>query len=330
MSEDNILEPYVSIVVPIRNEEKNIIKFIEQLEKQTYPKEKFEVIFADGKSNDNTVRLIMENTQKSSLQIRCYQNEKKNAPSGMNLGISKAKGTVIIRMDAHTVYDEKYIQKNVYYLTHNYGDNVGCPIDTVGVGFFGEAIAYVLSTKFGVGNSKFRTSREAGLVDTVPFGCFYKRLIEKIGNFDETLPRAEDNDFNYRIRQLGGKVYQFNDIISTYYSRTSIADLVKMAYGNGKGIADLMKKDKKAISMRHLIPFAFFMCNVLGIVVIVLNVDFIIKIYLLIMGLYVLLDCIFSFKGLRVISLSQVMVSLILYPIFHFSYGIGTMNGIVR
>ena len=329
MNSNSFSEPYVSIVVPIRNEEKNIRKFIEQLEKQTYSKEKMEVIFADGDSDDNTVQIIKDYIQRSSLRISCYQNEKKNAPSGVNLGISKAKGTVIIRMDAHTVYDVKYVEKNVYYLTHDYGDNVGCPIDTVGVGVVGETIAYILSTKFGVGNSEFRTSRKAGETDTVPFGCFYRELIDKIGNFAETLPSAEDNDFNFRIREFGGKIYQFNDIVSTYYSRTNIADLVAMAYGNGKSVADLMKKDKKAVSMRHLIPFAFFMGNLVGILSVLLKIKLIRKIYLSVMGIYIFLDCFFSIKGIGNISVLQAVISLILYPIFHLSYGFGTLKRIV-
>lgn len=322
--------PYVSVVIPIKNEERYLPRFIECIENQTYEPSRMEVIFADGGSTDATVEMIHSFMEKSKRTVRFVLSEKQNAPSGVNAGIKAACGEIILRMDAHTIYDSKYVAYNVRYLTEGYGDNVGCPIMTCGIGIVGQAIAYVLSSKFGVGNSNFRVSKEGGYVDTVPFGCFYKTLIDKIGYFDETLPRAEDNDFNHRIRKSGGKIFMFGEIESTYYSRDSIGKLIQMGYSNGKGIADLFRKDRKAVGLRHLIPFAFFAMNVVGILVSILRVPVLPLLYLAVMLLYALLDLVFSFKSLKELSICSALLCIILYPIFHISYGIGTVIGFIR
>ncbi len=330
MSEQMQVLPYVSIVVPIKNEERYLPQFMECIEKQTYDKTRMEVIFSDGKSTDATSEIIHSYMDNSKLVIKYMVNENENAPSGVNVGIKAASGEVILRMDAHTIYDHKYVEWNVHYLINGYGDNVGCPIETRGEGTIGKAIAYVLSSKFGVGNSNFRVSKGGGYVDTVPFGCFYKALIDKIGYFDETLPRAEDNDFNHRIREKGGRIYMFGEIQSIYYSRDSIDKLVRMGFANGSGIADLMRKEKRAVGIRHLIPFAFLCMNVVGVVLAVCQVPILPLLYAIAMCFYGVLDLLFSIKSIKEQSVCSAALCVILYPIFHLSYGFGTLVGIIR
>ena len=86
----------------------------------------------------------------------------------------------------------------------------------------GKSISYVLSSKFGVGNSKFRTNSKSGYVDTVPFGTFKKEIFDKIGYFDERLERNQDSEFNNRIVRKEGKIYLFNDISIIYHPRERI------------------------------------------------------------------------------------------------------------
>ena len=321
---------FVSVVIPIKNEEKYINKFLKCLTEQTYSKSNMEFIFCDGNSIDKTLSILKKFQNESGFKVIILNNEKQTAPSGVNLGIKNAKGDIILRLDAHTIYPKEYIEKNIYYLENSDADNVGCPINTVGKGVMGKAIAHICSSRFGVGNSKFRISNYKGYVDTVPFGCFRKELIDKIGYFDENLPRSEDNDFNYRIRKYGGKVLMFSEISTEYHSRTNISEFCKMGINNGKGIIDLFRKEKKSISIRHLIPLFFVLGNIMGLILSFFKVPYLIELYFLVLLIYFILDIFYSFIKVSSLGFLTSVICIFLFPIFHLCYGIGSLIRIVK
>lgn len=248
----------VSIIIPVYNEEKYINGLIESLKKQDYDKEKFEVIFIDGNSKDKTIDIIKEKVNlEENDKYKILVNPDKITPKSVNIGIKEAKNEIIIRLDAHSEYPSNYISKCVYYLNNTDADNVGCLCHPEGKTRIGKAIANVVSSKFGVGNSSFRTENESGYVDTVPFGTFRRELFEKIGYFNEELPRSEDNEFNYRIRKNQGKVYLFNDIEVIYYPRDTILKLMKMGFQNGKWATYTGYIIPGSMGIRHFIPLVF-------------------------------------------------------------------------
>ena len=248
----------VSVIIPVYNEEKYIKGLIESLKKQDYDKEKFEVIFIDGNSKDKTIDIIKEKVNlEENDKYKILVNPDKITPKSVNIGIKEAKNEIIIRLDAHSEYPSNYISKCVYYLNNTDADNVGCLCHPEGKTKIGKAIANVVSSKFGVGNSSFRTENESGYVDTVPFGTFRRELFEKIGYFNEELPRSEDNEFNYRIRKNQGKVYLFNDIEVIYYPRDTILKLMKMGFQNGKWATYTGYIIPGSMGIRHFIPLVF-------------------------------------------------------------------------
>lgn len=248
----------VSVIIPVYNEEKYIKGLIESLKKQDYDKEKFEVIFIDGNSKDKTIDIIKEKVNlEENDKYKILVNPDKITPKSVNIGIKEAKNEIIIRLDAHSEYPSNYISKCVYYLNNTDADNVGCLCHPEGKTRIGKAIANVVSSKFGVGNSSFRTGTESGYVDTVPFGTFRRELFEKIGYFNEELPRSEDNEFNYRIRKNQGKVYLFNDIEVIYYPRDTILKLMKMGFQNGKWATYTGYIIPGSMGIRHFIPLVF-------------------------------------------------------------------------
>lgn len=198
MTEQN---KFVSIIIPVYNEQKYIDGVIQSLISQTYPLDKMEWIFIDNLSTDKTVEII--NSYKESYPITLLTNPKKKVPASLNLAIKMAKGEYIIRMDAHASFNNDYVEKCVYYLNTTDADNVGGVAETKANGFVGGAIAKMLSSKFGVGGSDFRVGEGNKYVDTVPFGAFRREVFEKVGLFNEKLLRSEDNDINSRIRKAG-------------------------------------------------------------------------------------------------------------------------------
>lgn len=313
----------VSVIIPVYNEEKHIRRCLESLKTQTYPIDKIEFIIIDGGSRDNTVSVIKE--FENDLSIILLHNEKRIVTYALNIGIDNARGNYIVRMDAHAEYEKNYIEKCIYYLETADADNVGGIAITKGSGFVGSANADILSSKFGVGNSGFRTGAESGYVDTVPFGAFRKELFEKIGKFNVNLPRSEDNDLNSRIRAAGGKVYLAADIKFTYFCRDTVSGILGQAIKNGNALFLTLRKNPEAMSFRHYIPFLF----VLSLIALPL-LSLINPLFLYLLGIeaafYILLDSYFSFCF--VLDLKS-LYKFFMFPVFHISYGIGSLLGLV-
>lgn len=318
---------FVSVVMPLYNEEKYIVKCIDSLLLQDYPKDSMEWIFVDGGSEDKTVEILREYQDRYPKLIKVFKNPHKIVPYAMNIGIKSSVGKYIIRLDAHADYATDYISKCVYYLENTDAENVGGVAETRSNGFMGNAIAKMLSSKFGVGNSQFRTNGESGYVDTVPFGAFRREVFSKYGGYDERLVRNQDNEMNFRIRKNGGKIYLSDDIRLSYYCRDSVKGICEMARKNGMWNIITMKLCPGSMGLRHFIPF-LFVVSVLGLGVL----GFVHSIFWVLLGielfLYLLSDIIFSIKHTKLVK--EFFALLMLFPVFHISYGFGSMLGVTK
>lgn len=317
----------VSLIAPVYNEEKYIEGFIDSILKQDYNYKLIELIFIDGNSTDKTKELIVNKMKTARISYKILTNTKRITPISLNIGIKKAKGNIIIRLDAHSQYPENYVSKCVYYLNTTGADNVGCLIETVSEGYIGQAISNVLSSKFGVGNSKFRTNAKSGYVDTVPFGTFRRDLFNKIGFFDERLRRNQDSEFNNRIIKNGGKIYLFDDIKIIYHPRDTIKKLISMAVLNGKWNLYTNYIVPGSMKLRHFIPFVFVLSIIFGIALFFTDFIIIKILFIIELILYFLLDMIFSLKDIKKHGILVSILMFIIYPIFHIMYGVGTFLG---
>lgn len=257
----------LSVICPIYNEEKYIAKCIDSMLEQDYPKEDLEIILVDGMSTDNT-RKIVEGYVSNYPFIKLIDNPNRIAPWAMNIGIKEAKGEVIMRLDAHATYEKNYFSALAYGLSKYNADNIGsvCKTDVLNKTPKTLAIKEVLSNKFGVGNSTFRTGIEGVQeVETVPFGCWRRDVFDKYGYYDTRLVRNQDIELNKRIIRGGGKIVIIPDTFCTYLARETYKALAKNNYGNGKWniLTVYYTKEMRSLSLRHFIPLAFVLSLIL-------------------------------------------------------------------
>src|SRR5438445_576499 len=200
--------PFVSIVVPCRNEAQYVRSLLDSILANEYPRDRLEVLIVDGMSDDGTRSVIWSYSRRHPV-IQLLDNPNRTTPCALNLGISRARGTIIMRMDAHAEYPPNYIADLVAWLERTGADNVGgacltLPADATATA---RAIAAALAHPFGIGNARFRLGTdEPRDVDTVPFGCFRRDVFERVGLFDEELVRNQDDEFNFRLLRAGGRV----------------------------------------------------------------------------------------------------------------------------
>ena len=320
--------PFISIILPVRNEERYISACVASIFAQDYPKDRMEVIFVDGRSEDRTVAMLRD-MQKEHPQIQVLDNPNRTVPYAMNIGIGASRGEVIVRLDAHAEYPRDYVRLSVETLLTKDCDNAGGVFVTRGRGFMGEAIAEMLKTPLGVGNATYRLTEQDGYVDTVPFGCFRRELFERIGGFDERMTRNQDNELNFRIRKNGGKIYLNHNIRVLYYCRDTMRGIMRMGYMNGKWNVITMTLVPGSMGVRHFVPLAFVVSTVALALLTLLTRGLLFGgLLALEWGAYLLLDGFYSWgiakeKGLRFLP-----VEVILYPAFHFAYGFGSLCGI--
>lgn len=261
----------LSIICPIYNEEKYIAKCIESIMLQDYPKDDLEVLFVDGMSTDKT-REIIAGYLSQCPYLRVLDNPHKIVPYAMNKGICEAKGDIIMRIDAHTYYEPNYCSAIVKRLKELNAENCGCVCKTDVLNKTPKTLAIreVLSNRFGVGNSLFRTGIDTVQeVDTVPFGCWPKSVFEKYGLYNTKLVRNQDIELSKRIINGGGKIYIIPDTFCTYMARETYIALAKNNYGNGKWniLTVYYTHNMKSLSLRHFVPLLFVLSLLLPMVV---------------------------------------------------------------
>ena len=317
--------PEVSIICPIYNEEPFIEQCIDSVFQQDLPPDKWELLLVDGMSTDLTRRLIEPYLNKHT-NIRLLDNPHKTAPYAMNLGINAARGEYIVRIDAHADYPSNYVSTLLHYLqTLPDAANVGAVCRTLPRNNTkkAQAIAHVMSSRFGVGNAAFRTGvSEITEVDTVPFGCWRKSLFEDIGLFDVELTRNQDDEFNAITIQHGYKIYLIPELIVTYYSRDSLDKAFQMYYQYGLFKPLVNTKLKHPATLRQFVPVLFVLGLIIGFILSFLN-PVILYVYIAILALY------FAITSYYAIIHKNLYIP-ISYFIVHFSYGCGYLHGLLK
>ena len=318
-----------SVIIPIRNEERYIESCIESLLQQDYPIEQLEFLLVDGNSTDRTCDIVQQYCAQYP-QLQLLNNPDKTVPYALNLGIRASKGSYIILMSAHSTYPGDYISKCIEVIERTGADNVGGVIETRSHGLWGTAIAHMLSSKFGVGNARYRVGgAKDGYVDTVPFGTFRREGFDKFGYFDLRLTRNQDYELNYRIRKNGGEIYLSTDIRLTYYSRDSMRSLMKMGFQNGKWSVITSFLCPGSMGVRHLIPLLFVL-SLLTLVPASLFFPHMWWTYILLAEVvcYGLLDLGYSLSIAMKNKVKYFLPLILLYLVFHISYGLGSLVGL--
>jgi glycosyltransferase involved in cell wall biosynthesis len=316
----------VSVIVPCRNEEASIADCLTSILQQELVPEEFEVIVADGASTDRT-RDVVRRFAETDPRVKLIENPGRIVPTGLNAAIGIARGSIIMRMDAHTVYARDYIHQCIMVLQQTGADNVGGPALTVAHGLLSEAISAAYHSPFAVGGAKFHNPHYDGYVDTVPYGCWPRSVFSRIGLFDEELVRNQDDEFNLRLTRAGGIIRQSPRIKSWYRTRGNLAALFQQYRQYGYWKVRVIQKHKLPASFRHLVPAGFLMSLIMLAV----------ASFLWLPALWGLLGVIVLYatcnlgaslvtagkKGWKLLPLLPVV-----FATYHFSYGLGFLRGL--
>ncbi len=337
--------PFVSIVIPCRNEASCIQACLSSILVQDYPSEKLELLIVDGMSDDGTREMIEGIIARSDAaigdnpseieniptirNIRMLDNAKRVVPSALNIGLRESKGDIIVRIDGHAIIEPNYISTAVDVMKRSDAEVVGGLMRPIGTGWKGKSIAVAHNLWFGLGGGAFHHSEEEVEADTVYMGVFRRDVFEKSGYFDEDLVRNQDIEMNSRIRRGGGKVVLSPLIRSKYFCRNSLAGLWKQNYANGLWLIPTVKKNSHTLSSRHFIPLVFvsaFLISLFGSVV----VPEIWMVFFGIMGVYGVASLGAATRAAARYGWRFLFSLPFVFATLHFSYGAGSLVGLFR
>jgi glycosyltransferase involved in cell wall biosynthesis len=252
--------PFVSVIVPCREEREWIAPCLASILASDYPAARMEVVVADGMSMDGTREAVEAYAARDS-RIRLIDNPERITPAALNRAIERARGEIIARVDAHATIAPEYLRRAVGYLNSTGADNVGGTMHTVArdSGWFAKSIRLALTHWFGVGNSRFRTGAETPQwVDTVFGGCWRRQVFERVGKFNEKLERSQDMEFNVRLRRAGGRILLAPDLETRYYARTNLRAFLRHNWTNGVwAVLPFAYSEVVPVRPRHLAPLVF-------------------------------------------------------------------------
>lgn len=246
--------PTVSVVVPCRNERRHIEACLNSIANQHPLPGGFEIIVVDGGSDDGT-RLLLDSISAGTTHLFVLDNPQRITAAGMNLGVRAAKGEFVAILGAHTVYAPDYLATCLGLMQrHPEAECVGGPIAHEGKSAFGQAVALAMAHPLGVGNALHRYPDYEGYAEGACFPMFRRRVFERVGLYDETLVRNQDDEFNTRLTKSGGKVYLSPEARSVYHVRETPRGLFRQFYQYGYWRVAVLRRHRYRTSWRRFAP----------------------------------------------------------------------------
>ncbi len=253
----------VSVVMPVRNEELNLADSVQSVLAQDYPGE-LEVVLAVGPSRDQTLQ-VSERMAAADPRITVVPNPAGHIPCAVNAAIKASRHSIVARVDGHALLPTGYLRTAVQKLEQTGADNVGGIMAAQGVTPFQQAVAWAMTSPYGVGAAKFHTGGRPGPVDSVYLGVYRRAAIERVGGYDESYLRAEDWELNHRIRLAGGVVWFQPDLRVTYRPRASVRTLAMQYFHYGRWRRVVARQHAGTINPRYLAPPVAVLVMALGV-----------------------------------------------------------------
>lgn len=196
-------KPLFSIVIPTLNEEKFLPLLLEDLTKQTFPKELFEVIHVDGKSTDQTTAKAA--AFQKQLNLKTLVAQKRNVAFQRNLGAESATGEWVIFMDADDQLPSHFLDGIKYQLAkHPTTDVFTTWSQPKSLTSLEGSITRILNLGLELYNSSGKPSAFGAMIGV------RKKLLGQ-AKFDETQKFMEDTFFVQSVIDQGGHFRIFKE-----------------------------------------------------------------------------------------------------------------------
>lgn len=243
---------FVSVVIPVFNDSKRLESCLMSLEQQTYPKLFYEVIVVDNGSIES-----IESIVKRFSQAYLTNEAQPGSYAARNTGISIAKGEIIAFTDSDCIPAFNWIETGVNKLTS--APNCGLVAGKIEMFFKNQNHPTIIEIYDSVTFLQQKNYVEHDNYGTTANLFTFKRVLEKVGNFDSKLKSGGDLEWGKRVFSQGYLQLYADDCCVAHPARNSFAQLYKKVVRVAGGSYDLYTLDTKdtkkntKYSLRHLI-----------------------------------------------------------------------------
>jgi succinoglycan biosynthesis protein ExoA len=242
----------VSVVMPVRNEERYLAESVGSILGQDYDGE-LELVLAVGPSRDRTAD-VARTLAAADQRITVVDNPTGRIAAAINIALGASRYGVVVRVDGHSMLPDAYIRTAVQTLRETGAVNVGGVMAAEGVTPFQQAVAWAMTSPFGVGAASNHTGGEPGPADTAYLGVFRREAIEKVGGYNEEFVVAEDWELNHRIRKAGGLIWFQPALRVVYRPRATVPELCIQYFRYGRWRRVVARQHTGTINLRYLAP----------------------------------------------------------------------------
>lgn len=318
----------MSVVIPARNEQSHLAACLESVLAALQQIGSGELLVVDGESTDGTGAIARAYSGRHP-NVRILRNPRRITPAGFNLGILAARSRYVAIVSAHSRVNADYFRVAIENIERGEADIAGGPVVTLPgtPGVLGWLLAQIVSHPFGVGDSRFRVSRVRQYVDSIPFAVFRREVFERVGLFNESLPRNQDTEFFGRVAHAGFRVLMDPRSMSTYFARGTLLGLLRQDWRNSYWNARVWLLNPHAFRLRHGVPAAFAALTWAGAAL----APFTPAARLALLILLAAYSAAAVASAAHVATRSKRLAALLLPPLFflhHLAYGTGSLAGL--
>jgi succinoglycan biosynthesis protein ExoA len=316
----------VSVLIPVLDEEAHLLEAAHAILSQQLD-EAAEFLFIDGGSRDASLE-ILGSLRSADPRVRVLANPARRTPQALNIGLRAARGEFVARMDAHTIYPERYLASGVARLRAGGVDWVSGPQLAVGTNRGSRLVARALSVSLGTGGARFRDALQAEHdADTGFTGIWRRETLEAQGGWDEEWLNDQDTELAARIRKAGGRIVCIPEMAAHYVPRDTLRRLAHQYAIYGLYRVKTARRHPETLRLPQLVPPSLLLTLLASLAVPNARLRAMARLGLLAYAMVLLTTSVRAGKdGKRGDALRLPLV----WTTMHLAYGIGFAGGVAR
>lgn len=244
--------PLVSVVVPVLNGLPTFSTLLAQLERQTYPRESWELIIVDNGSTDGS-RELAEDFARRHPWARVATATRRGPSAARNVGVESARGSIIAFIDSDCIPGPTWLEELISVFADRTVWAAGGLIKSAPPTTITEAFCARQEILNQEDFFKERSYKPPFLL-TANFAV-RRAVFSRVGMFDEGLRVGEDADFCWRILDAGGKLALVRKALVAHRHRSTLRSFARQMFLYGIGSATTFARYRRLIGHSIWVDF---------------------------------------------------------------------------